>query len=136
MLTTVLLFVFFALSFIPVVLYSKGVIKNPKVALYSNVGTVSGVIASFFGFSAYAAAAEEAVSGISVGSGLGMLAAGLVTGVSCIAAGLAVSKAASAAIGALSENPKTFGKALIFVALGEGIGIYGVLISIQILNKL
>ena len=82
MLTTVLLFVFFALSFIPVVLYSKGVIKNPKVALYSNVGTVSGVIASFFGFSAYAAAAEEAVSGISVGSGLGMLAAGLVTGVS------------------------------------------------------
>ena len=43
--------------------------------------------------------------------------------------------AAPAAIGATSEDPKAFGKALIFVALGEGIAIYGLLISILILNK-
>ena len=133
---TLLLFVFFAFTFIPFVLYHAGIIKNPKVALYSNIASVCTVIASFFGFSVYAAAEEAAVTGISIGSGLGMLSAGIVTGISCIAAGIAVSSAASAAIGALSENPKTFGKALIFVALGEGIGIYGVLISIQILNKL
>ncbi|MFQ9439938.1 MAG: ATP synthase subunit C [Acutalibacteraceae bacterium] len=41
----------------------------------------------------------------------------------------------SAAIGATSEDPKVFGKALIFVALGEGIALYGLLISILILNK-
>ena len=44
--------------------------------------------------------------------------------------------AAPAAIGAFSENPKAFGKALIFVALGEGVALYGLLISILILNTL
>ena len=47
----------------------------------------------------------------------------------------AVAAAAPAAIGATSEDPKVFGKALIFVALGEGIALYGLLISILILNK-
>ena len=42
----------------------------------------------------------------------------------------------SAAIGAFSEDPKAFGKALIFVALGEGVALYGLLISILIINKL
>ena len=43
---------------------------------------------------------------------------------------------ALAAIGATSEDPKSFGKSLIFVALGESIALYGVVISILILNKL
>ena len=54
--------------------------------------------------------------------GMGFLAAALVTGL--------------AAIGAVSEDPKAFGKAIIFVVLGEGIAIYGLLISILIINKL
>ena len=29
------------------------------------------------------------------------------------------------AIGATSEDPKAFGKAIIFVALGEGVALYG-----------
>ena len=44
--------------------------------------------------------------------------------------------AAPAAIGAVSEDGKNFGKALIFVVLGEGIALYGLLISILILNKI
>ena len=36
----------------------------------------------------------------------------------------------------LSENEKNFGKSLIFVALGEGVAIYGLLISILIINKI
>ena len=60
--------------------------------------------------------------------GLGLLAAGLVTG-------LAGTAGAPAAIAATSEDPKAFGKALIFVALGESIALYGVVISILILNK-
>lgn len=51
-------------------------------------------------------------------------------------AGVAVASAAPAAIGAVSEDPKAFGKAIIFVVLGEGIAIYGLLISILIINKL
>lgn len=67
--------------------------------------------------------------------GLGLLAAALVTGLAGIGGGIAVAAAAPAAIGATSEDPKAFGKALIFVSLGEGIAIYGLLISILILNK-
>lgn len=44
--------------------------------------------------------------------------------------------ASTAAIGATSEDPKAFGKALIFVALGEGIALYGLLVSILILAKI
>lgn len=40
-----------------------------------------------------------------------------------------------AAIGALTEDPKSFGKALIFVVLGEGIALYGMLIAILIITK-
>ena len=47
-----------------------------------------------------------------------------------------VASAAPAAIAANSENEKTFGKSLIFVALGESIALYGLVISIMILSKL
>ena len=67
--------------------------------------------------------------------GLGMIGAALVTGMSGIGGGIAVASAAPAAIGATSEDPKAFGKALIFVALGESIALYGLVISIMILGK-
>ena len=60
----------------------------------------------------------------------------MAVGCSCIGAGWAVAKAAPAALGAVSENPDNFGRAIIFVALGEGVAIYGLLISILILNNL
>ena len=82
-----------------------------------------------------AAAAATTSRGTSA-QGLGFLAAALVTGLSAIGAGIAVAAAAPAAIGAVSENPKSFGKSIIFVVLGEGIAIYGLLISILIINKL
>ncbi len=68
--------------------------------------------------------------------GLGLLAAAIVTGLAGIGGGIAVAAGAPAAIAATSEDPKSFGKALIFVALGESIALYGVVISILILNKL
>ena len=68
--------------------------------------------------------------------GMGLLAAALVTSIAGIAGAIAVAAAAPAAIGATSEDPKVFGKALIFVALGEGIALYGLLVSILILNKI
>lgn len=68
--------------------------------------------------------------------GLGLLAAGLVTGLAGIGGGIAVAAGAPAAIAATAENPKSFGKSIIFVALGESIALYGVVISILILNKI
>lgn len=68
--------------------------------------------------------------------GIGLIAAALVTGLSGIGGGIAVASAAPAAIAATSEDPKAFGKALIFVALGEGIALYGLLISIMIFSQL
>lgn len=76
---------------------------------------------------------EETSSGAS--KGMGLLAAGLVTGLAGIGGGIAVAAGAPAAIAATSEDPKSFGKSLIFVALGESIALYGVVISILILNK-
>ncbi|HIQ59060.1 MAG TPA: ATPase [Candidatus Merdivicinus intestinavium] len=80
--------------------------------------------------------AADAAAAASTASGMGYIAAALVTGLACIGAGIAVAAGAPAAIGAVSEDPKVFAKALIFVVLGEGIAIYGLLISILILNNL
>ena len=50
---------------------------------------------------------------------IGLVAAALATGLAGIGGGMAVASAAPAAIAANSENEKTFGKSLIFVALGR-----------------
>lgn len=66
----------------------------------------------------------------------GFLAAALATGLSSVAAGVAVGQVGSAAMGAISEKPELTGRALIFVGLAEGIAIYGLIISIMILGRL
>ena len=81
-----------------------------------------------------AAAAQEEEDAGSV-NGLGLVAAALAVGIAGIGGGIAVASAAPAAIGATSEDPKAFGKAMIFVALGEGIALYGLLIAILIWMK-
>jgi len=63
------------------------------------------------------------------------IGAAVATGLGSIGAGVATGQAASAALGALSENENVMGKALIFVALAEGVAIYGLIIAVQILAK-
>lgn len=79
-------------------------------------------------------AAASAAATVSSVDGWRYLAAALSTGMSCIGAGIAVASAASAALGALSEDSSIMGKALIFVALAESIALYGLLISFSILG--
>lgn len=81
------------------------------------------------------AATEDAASASAAASGMAYIGAAVATGLSCIGGGIAVGNAAPAAIGATSEDPKAFGKAIIFVALGEGIALYGMLISIMIISS-
>ena len=45
----------------------------------------------------------------------------------------AVASSASAALGAISENDKAFGKALIFVGLAEGVALYGLIVALLLL---
>ena len=82
-----------------------------------------------------ASAATTATETVDNSKGMGLLAAGLVTGLAGIGGGIAVAAGAPAAIAATAEDPKSFGKSIIFVALGESIALYGVVISILILQK-
>jgi V/A-type H+-transporting ATPase subunit K len=66
----------------------------------------------------------------------GFLAAALAAGLSSLGAGIAVASVGSAAIGALAEKPELLGRTLILVGLAEGIAIYGLIISILILNRI
>ncbi|MDO4443943.1 MAG: ATP synthase subunit C [Bacillota bacterium] len=91
-------------------------------------------IAMFAGTQSVQAAAEVAGDGLA--TGLGYLGAALVTGLSGIGSGIAVASSASAALGAISEDGSLFGKSMIFVAMAEGIALYGLIISFMILGKL
>ena len=82
------------------------------------------------------AAEAAASSGATIATGMGYLAAALVTGLSCIGGGIAVASAASAALGAISEDSSALGKSLIFVGLAEGVCLYGLIISFMILGNL
>lgn len=81
-----------------------------------------------------AQAATAADAGLA--TGLGYIGAALVTGLSGIGSGIAVASSASAALGAISEDGSLFGKSMIFVAMAEGIALYGLIISFMILGKL
>lgn len=80
--------------------------------------------------------AAEDVAAAGLSTGLGYIAAALVTGLSCVGGGIAVASAASAALGALSEDGSIFGKSMIFVAMAEGVCLYGLIISFMILGQL
>ncbi|MBQ2000259.1 MAG: ATPase [Clostridia bacterium] len=66
-------------------------------------------------------------------SGMGFIGAALAIGLSAIGAGIALAGGAPAAIGAIAENPKSFGKAMIFVVLGEAVALYGLVVAMLII---
>ena len=109
-----------------------------KTALAANTvmffGPMLFAVCVLFGGAAFAAESTAAAGGIS--TGMGYIAAALSTGLSCIGGGVAVSAAASAALGAISEDSSILGKSLIFVGLAEGVCLYGLIISFMIIGKL
>ena len=95
------------------------------------------VFAAVVMFSGNAQAAEAGAQAAGTSAaGMGYLSAALSTGLSCLGGGIAVSAAASAALGAISEDSSILGKSLIFVGLAEGVCLYGLIISFMILGKL
>ena len=108
------------------------------VAVWLAAVTVLSAMATLLFWWSPVTAAEAGTSGTSLPPAAlnwGFLAAALATGLSSLGAGIAVAGVGSAAIGALAEKPELLGRALIMVGLAEGIAIYGLIISILILNR-
>lgn len=97
---------------------------------------VQGAVAEFKAEEAAKEAEKLAEEENTKSNGIGLIAAAIATGLACIGAGIAVAVVASSAVGAISENPSLLGKTVIFAGLAEGIAIYGLIISIMILNKI
>jgi V/A-type H+-transporting ATPase subunit K len=103
-------------------------------ALIMGIGATALLVAM-----APAFAAGPATTGVAAGSdawAFGLVAAAVSTALAALGAGFAVARVGTAAIGALAEKPELFGRLLIFVGLAEGIAIYGLIVSILILNRL
>jgi V/A-type H+-transporting ATPase subunit K len=55
--------------------------------------------------------------------------------VGAVSAGFAISHVGAAAMGAMSEKPEIGGQALIFIALAEGLVVFGFITALMILGK-
>ena len=65
-----------------------------------------------------------------------LIAAAAAFGLGAIGAGIAISHVGAAAMGAVAEKPEVAGQALIFVALAEGIVVFGFITALMILGKI
>jgi len=72
----------------------------------------------------------------SVGLGLTMIGVGIPTAVATIGAAIAVSSVGAAALGVIAEKPEAFGRTLVYLGLAEGIAIYGLVVTILMLNRI
>lgn len=94
-------------------------------------------LAAFPASAADVAGGSTATSPVqSSSNGMGFIGMALATGLACIGAGIAVGSVGSAAIGLVGEQPGAIGTTLIYIGLAEGVAIYGIVVSILILNKL
>lgn len=137
MLLVILLILMTLSVLVPFVWYHASGKTKGKQCLIMNAVSFFGLFAiasiGLFAMAPAAFAAEAEAAGTAAKSGLAYVGAALATGLSGIGGGIAVASSASAAIGAMSENEKIMGKTLIFVALAEGIALYGLIISLLIL---
>jgi V/A-type H+-transporting ATPase subunit K len=65
-----------------------------------------------------------------------MIGVGIPTAFSTLAAAYAVASIGAASLAVLAERPEVFGRTLIYLGLAEGIAIYGLVVSILLLDKL
>jgi V/A-type H+/Na+-transporting ATPase subunit K len=93
-------------------------------------------LAGLQNLSAEEAQTQEAAAASSQVQAFGLLAAALAFAAAAIGAGIAISHVGSAAMGAIGEKPEIAGQALIFVALAEGIVVFGFITALMILGKI
>ena len=117
-------------------------IKMSIITLFSLIA-VSGTIFVFETFAqphggTVATSAESVTSSTDTGGNRAIaafIAAAAAFGLGAIGAGLAISSVGAAAMGAVAEKPEIAGQALIFVALAEGLVVFGFIMGLLILGK-
>ncbi len=65
----------------------------------------------------------------------GLIAAAIAFGFGAIGAGIAIAHVGAAAMGAIGEKPEIASQALIFIALAEGLVVFGFITALMILGK-
>ncbi|MEN6423827.1 MAG: ATP synthase subunit C [Phycisphaerales bacterium] len=103
------------------------------VTIMAIVATV--FCASAFGESSQAAEAAQPAVKSPENVKWGLIAASVAFGLGAIGAGIAISHVGAAAMGAVAEKPQIAGQALIFVALAEGLVVFGFITALMILGK-
>ncbi|MFW5744412.1 MAG: ATP synthase subunit C [Spirochaetota bacterium] len=66
----------------------------------------------------------------------GFMAAALAFGFGALGAGIGIANVGAAAMGAVSEKPEIAGQALIFIALAEGLVVFGFITALIILGRI
>lgn len=117
-------------------------IKLLKPTLMSNLVLFFGaqIAVTILGVQQALAAAEVQnaladTTDISTGLGLAFIGIAIPTAFSTVGAGLAVGPIGAASLAAVSEKPEMFGRTLVYLGLAEGIAIYGLVLSILLLNR-
>lgn len=111
----------------PGILGSLGLFMGAQLLLlFGGLGDVAAQTAST------AIKAQE----FSLGQALVFVGIALPTVASTIAAAWAVGPIGAAALAAVTEKPEIFGRTLVYLGLAEGIAIYGLVLSILLLDKI
>ena len=105
-----------------------------KIGL-SLVFTLVLLAATAFIFTPTLSAAADAVQNGDSNTAWVCFAAALAFGFGAIGAGMAISNVGSAAMGAISEKPEIATSALIFIALAEGLVVFGFITALMILGN-
>ena len=66
----------------------------------------------------------------------GLIAAAIAFGFGALGAGIAIANVGAAAMGAIGEKPEIASQALIFIALAEGLVVFGFITALMILGKI
>jgi len=104
------------------------------VSVLSIVSMISGV--KLFAQEAHESVVRSDISeeGATVAK-FAFIGAAIAFGLGALGAGLAIGNVGAAAMGAVAEKPEVAGQALIFVALAEGLVIFGFITALMILGK-
>lgn len=110
-----------------------------KRLVLSFVVTVLLLVLSAFLFTPPLFAAETAEETVKTASSDNLMwvviSAAIAFSFGAIAAGFAISHVGAAAMGAMSEKPEIGSQALIFIALAEGLVVFGFITALMILGK-
>jgi V/A-type H+-transporting ATPase subunit K len=112
---------------------------TPRITFGLLLAALSALVATLLFFIDPARAAEPGTGAGPLDPAVvqwGFIAAAASAGISSTAAAFAVARVGSAAVGALAEKPELFGRVIVLVGLAEGIAIYGLIVSILVLNSI